>query len=68
MGIEAMQRGKAIMTLGERLLKFAEETRRAARLLPPGEGRETLLRKARQAEATANIEKWFSSPGLRPPT
>ncbi|MDH2348910.1 hypothetical protein QCM77_45035 [Bradyrhizobium sp. SSUT18] len=65
--MEAMRRGKATMTLSERLLKFAEETRRTARLLPPGDARETLLRKARQAEATANIEKWISSPGLRPP-
>jgi hypothetical protein len=63
-----MQRGKPITTLSERLLKFAQETRRTARLLPPGKERVTLLRRARQTEAAANIEKWLSSPGLRPPT
>jgi hypothetical protein len=63
-----MRRGKSTMTLSERLLKFAQETRRTARSLPPGKERQILLKKARQTEAAANIEQWLSSPGLKPPT
>ena len=48
-----MRRRKPIVTLSERLLKFAGETRRAAGLLRPGKERETLLRKARRTEEAA---------------
>jgi hypothetical protein len=58
---------KPTTTLRERLLKFAEEIHRAVRLLPPGKEREALLRKARRIKEAKNIEKWLSSPGLRPP-
>jgi hypothetical protein len=51
----------------ERLLGAAREAREAARRLPPGKKRETLLRQARTSEMTVQIEKWISSPGLRPP-
>jgi hypothetical protein len=50
-----------------RLLKHAQDAREAARRLPPGKKRETLLRQARTSEMTVQIEKWISSPGLRPP-
>ena len=50
-----------------RLLKHARETRETARRLPPGKKRETLLRQARASEMAVQIEKWISSPGLRPP-
>jgi hypothetical protein len=30
--------------------------------------REMLLRKARQTETTAQLNKWLTSPGLQPPT
>jgi hypothetical protein len=50
-----------------RLLKQAQDAREAARRLPPGKRRETLLRQARASEMTVQIEKWISSPGLRPP-
>jgi hypothetical protein len=53
-------------SLEKRLQKFAEESRRAARLLPPGKERTELLRKAKQAETTAHITDWVTSPGLRP--
>ena len=61
------RRPKPTTTLSERLLKFAEEAYRAARLIPPGKEREALLRKARRIKEAENIEKWLSSPGLRPP-
>jgi hypothetical protein len=57
-----MRRGKSTMTLSERLLKFAQETRRIARSLPPGKEREILLKKARQAEAVANLKHGFHRP------
>lgn len=50
-----------------RLLKHAQDAREAARRLPPGKKRETLLRQARASETAIQIEKWISSPGLRPP-
>lgn len=50
-----------------RLLKHAHDAREAARRLPPGKKRETLLRQARASEMAVQIEKWISSPGLRPP-
>ncbi len=50
-----------------RLMKHARDAREAARLLPPGRKRETLLRQARASEMTVQIKKWISSPGLRPP-
>lgn len=53
-------------SLEKRLQKFAEESRRAARLLPSGKERTELLRKAKQAETTAHITDWVTSPGLRP--
>jgi hypothetical protein len=63
-----MRRPKPTTTLSERLLKFAEETHRAARLLPPGKEREALLNKARRIKEAENWQKWLSSSGLRPPT
>lgn len=51
----------------ERLLGAAREAREAARRLPPGKKRETLLRSARDTEAAAGINKWISSPGLELP-
>ena len=50
-----------------RLLKHAQDAREAARRLPPGRKRETLLRQARASEMAIQIEQWISSPGLRPP-
>ena len=50
-----------------RLLKYAQEVRATAHLLPPGWKRETLLRQARASEMAAQIDRWISSPGLRPP-
>lgn len=50
-----------------RLRKHAQDAREAARHLPPGKTRETLLRQARASEMAVQIEKWISSPGLRPP-
>jgi hypothetical protein len=45
----------------------AERLREEAETKPPGRERETLLRKARQADTAAEIDKWISSPGLQSP-
>ena len=50
-----------------RLLKHAQAARGAAHRLPPGKKRELLLRQARASETAVQIERWISSPGLRPP-
>lgn len=50
-----------------RLLTYAQQAREAALRMPPGKQREMLLRQARASETAAQIDKWISSPGLRPP-
>ena len=54
-------------TVGERLMKEARLARGKAGQLPPGEEREELLKKAREADVTAQIDEWLNSPHLRPP-
>ena len=61
------RRFKQTLSLKERLIKEAASCREQAKLLPPGAGREALLRKARQAETAARIDEWLHSPGLQPP-
>jgi hypothetical protein len=50
-----------------RLLQHAQQVREAAHRLPPGKKREMLLRQARASEMAVQIDRWISSPGLRPP-
>jgi hypothetical protein len=59
---------KYIATFEERLAQEALEFKEAAKKQRNGsQARELLLRRARQAETGSNIDKWLSSPGLRPP-
>jgi hypothetical protein len=54
-----------IATFEELLAQEALEFKEAAEKQPNGsQARELLLRRARQAET---VDKWLSSPGLRPP-
>jgi hypothetical protein len=46
---------------------FPRRLRDEAERLPHGLERETLLRKARQADIAASIDTWVASPGLQPP-
>jgi hypothetical protein len=41
--------------------------REEAKLLPPGDIRDVLLRQARQADTAAHIDDWLRSQGLQPP-
>lgn len=62
------RRVKHVETFEERLAKEAAKFRAAAEEQPAGStARELLLRRARQAEAASNMNRWLSSPGQRPP-
>jgi len=60
-------RSRPALSLRDRLTKFAKDARDAATKLPPGAERHTLLQKARDGEAAAELERWLSSPGLEGP-
>jgi hypothetical protein len=47
-------RRRQTSSLEERLLKFADESRKAAQAAAPGGDQEKLLRKARQAQSMAD--------------
>ena len=61
------RRFKNTLTFPDRLAEEAERFRREAETKPPGQERDELLRKVRQAETAAEIDQWISSPGLQPP-
>ena len=61
------RRFKQARSLEERLADEAKRLREEARLLPPGSLRETLLRRARQAETGSHMSEWLRSPGLQSP-
>jgi len=61
------RRFKNTLTFSDRLAKEAKRFRQEAESKPPGQERDDLLRKARQAETAADIDHWVSSPGLKSP-
>ncbi|AND90385.1 hypothetical protein [Bradyrhizobium diazoefficiens] len=61
-------RFKQDRALGERLIEEARLAREKSGQLPAGTAeREELLKKAREADITAHIDEWLTSPGLQPP-
>jgi hypothetical protein len=60
-------RFKNTLTFPDRLTKEVERFRQEAENKPPGQERDDLLRKARQAKTAAHIDQWISSPGLKSP-
>jgi hypothetical protein len=60
-------RSRPLSSFQERLNKFTQDARAAAKKLPPGAERSDLLQKAREGEAAAKIERWLSSPELQSP-
>ncbi len=52
------RRFKQTLTLPDRLKTFAEDLKAKASELPPGQERDPLLKKARQAEIASHIDKW----------
>ena len=65
--IKKRNRKRPPLSFQERLSKFAQDARAAARMLPPGAERHELMLKARQGEAAATIDRWLSSPELQAP-
>ena len=66
MTIKRRNRRKQTVSFDQRLQQAANDAREAARKLPDGLERETLLKKARQAETAVHINEWLTSPALRP--
>jgi len=61
------RRFKQSETLEDRLAQEAKRLKQLAKKLPHGPERETLLRKARQADTGSHMAEWLTSPALRPP-
>jgi hypothetical protein len=61
------RRFKNVLSFPDRLANEADRLRKAAEALAPGPERDELIKKARQADITAHMDEWLSSPGLRPP-
>lgn len=55
-------------TLKSRLERFAVAAEARANKFSPGQRRDELLHKARQARTATEICDWLASPGLRAPT
>jgi len=58
---------KQTQSFEERLAEEAERFRKAAEEVPPGQARELLLKRARQAATAAHMNEWLTSPGLKSP-
>jgi hypothetical protein len=65
--VQQRRRFKQSTTLKDRLSVEAAGWREEATRLPPGAPRDAALRKAKQADAAAEIEDWLRSPGLQSP-
>jgi hypothetical protein len=61
------RRFKQQLTLQDRLSAWVKQVQEQALRLPPGPERDTLLKKARQAEMASHLNDWAKSPGLQPP-
>jgi len=55
-------RSRPALSLQERLNKFTEDARAAAKNMPAGAERHALLQKIRDGEAAADMERLLSSP------
>ncbi|MDO8981363.1 MAG: hypothetical protein Q7V17_19265 [Afipia sp.] len=49
------------ISIGEKWQKIADETRDKARVMPPCEQRDDLLKKARQLDVAVNLNNWLSA-------
>jgi hypothetical protein len=61
------RRFKQANSFKDRLASFSKEAREQAGALRPGPERDTLLRKASQADTASHLDDWANSPGLQPP-
>jgi hypothetical protein len=65
--MQLRRRFKQTVSLRDRLASFANEARERASLLPPGDEKRDLLRRARQADTASHLDEWITSPGLQAP-
>ncbi|WFU82097.1 hypothetical protein QA645_04915 [Bradyrhizobium sp. CIAT3101] len=61
------KRIKQTESLEKRLSKEAQRLHAKAKLLRPGAVRDSVIRKARQAETGVQISEWLKPPGLQLP-
>jgi hypothetical protein len=54
-------------TIAQNWLEQAEALEREAQTLPFGRPRDRLLRRASQLRTASEMDRWISSPGLKPP-
>ena len=64
--MEFRRRFKQNLSLQDRLAAFARDMREKADAAA-GDERESLLRRAGQADAAVHLQDWANSPGLQPP-
>jgi hypothetical protein len=50
----------------DRLSRVAAQARAKAQTMSPGKDRDALMERARQVEATAQLDHWLTSPGSKP--
>jgi hypothetical protein len=55
------------LTIEEKWHQQSEAAKQEAEKLPHGKERDALVRKARQLRTASQINRWLSSPQLRPP-
>lgn len=65
--IKKRNRKRPALTLQERLNKFTQEARDAAKDKPAGAERHALLQKVRDGEAAAEMERLLSTPAPQNP-
>lgn len=65
--MKTRRRFKQTTSLQDRLSEFVDGEYAKAENMPQCNERYELLKKVRQAETAANIEKWANSPELQPP-
>lgn len=61
------RRFKQTLPLEERLAEDTEQLREQAKLLPPGNTLDQVLKRIRQNETAAHMSEWLNSPGLKSP-
>jgi len=61
------RRFKQSESLRDRLKAFAADLHEKAIKVAPGPERDSLIKRARQADTALHLEEWANSPGLQPP-
>jgi hypothetical protein len=61
------RRFKHTASFQERLEVFVKDALERAQGLVPGQEKDNLLRKVRQADTALHLDDWANSPGLQPP-